>query len=67
MTSSYFGSREFIDDMKRAGQQWAAEQAKHDACRWEQAGPFVHCTDHGTRLYQGDLPGAKSGAEGTTP
>ena len=29
---------------------------EHDACTWEAIGPCVYCANHGTRLYQGDLP-----------
>jgi len=28
----------------------------HRACKWEQIGPCVYCTDHDIRLYQGMLP-----------
>ena len=32
---------------------------EHDDCTWQQVGPCVWCTDHGLRLYQGDLPDRK--------
>ena len=33
--------------------------AGHADCAWRQVGLCVYCTDHGIRLYQGDLPDRK--------
>jgi hypothetical protein len=37
----------------------SAETAAHSDCAWKQVGPCVWCSDHGVRLYQGDLPDSK--------
>lgn len=37
----------------------AATLAEHEPCAWRQVGACVYCTDHGVRLYQGDLPDRK--------
>ena len=50
-------------DERSAGERAAAAFGEtlqaHDGCTWKQAGPCVYCTDHGIRLYQGELPERK--------
>ena len=37
----------------------ATARHAHAHCAWQQVGPCVYCTDHGVRLFQGDLPDHK--------
>lgn len=45
--------------MTASGDDVTATLSEHEGCTWEQVGLCVYCKDHGSRLYQGDLPASR--------